>query len=78
MSLSKKVFGSIQRALHNLTFRVALSETWREIHNELGVGSISSKQLILTREDHAKKLRSWASLRSGADPLNRQQLTETD
>lgn len=68
MSLSKKTFITIQRALHNRTFRVALNATWQEIHNELGIGSVSSKHLLLKPEDH-EKLRKWASLEAGADPL---------
>ncbi len=68
MSLSKKAFTSIQRALHNRTFRISLNATWQEIHDELGIGSVSSKHLLLNPEDH-EKLRRWALLEAGADPL---------
>ena len=68
MSLPKRSFTAIQRALHNRTFRVALNATWQKIHDELGVGSVSARQLLLAPEDH-EKLRKWASLEAGADPL---------
>ena len=68
MSLSKKSFTAIQRALHNRTFRVALNATWRQIHNEFGVGSTAGKHLLLTPEDH-EKLRKLTCLEAGADPL---------
>lgn len=68
MSLSKKTYVSIQRALRNRTFRVAINETWMAIHSELGIGRVSEKHLLLTSDDH-EKLRSWASLEAGADPL---------
>lgn len=68
MSLSKKAFTSIQRALHNRTFRISLNAIWQEIHDELGIGSVSSKHLLLNPEDH-EKLRKWALLEAGADPL---------
>ena len=68
MSLSKKGYSAIQRVLHNRTFRVALNAIWQDLHDELGIGSISAKQLLLTHEDH-EKLRNWAALEVGADPL---------
>lgn len=68
MSLTKCAFNAIQKALHNLSFNPTLTDTWVQIHNELGVGTISNKKLILTSADH-EKLRTWARLESGADPL---------
>lgn len=68
MSLSKKTYSSIQRVLRNRTFRVAMNETWMAIHSEFGIGRVSAKHLLLTSDDH-EKLRSWASLEAGADPL---------
>lgn len=68
MSLLKNSFTAIQRVLRNRTFRVALSSTWQQIHDELGVGNVTAKQLVLTPKDH-EKLRNWASIEAGADPL---------
>lgn len=68
MALSKKLYISIRRVLHNRTFKVPLSAAWREIHDESGVGYISAKHLVLSAEDHSK-LREWVLLEAGADPL---------
>ena len=68
MSLSKKGYNAIQRVLHNRMFRVALNAIWQDLHDELGIGSISKKQLLLTHKDH-EKLRNWTAHEVGADPL---------
>ena len=68
MSLSKKSYNAIRRVVHNRTFNVTLNTVWQKIYDETGIGSISSKQLFLTSEDH-KKLRSWVLLEVGVDPL---------
>lgn len=68
MALSKKSYSSVQQVLHNRTFKVPLNSLWQEIHDELGIGDLSSKQLILSSEDHTK-LRAWYLLDVGADPL---------
>ena len=68
MSLSKKGYNAIQRVLHNRMFRVALNAIWQDMHDELGIGSISKKQLLLTHKDH-EKLRNWTAHEVGADPL---------
>lgn len=48
-----------------------LNNVWREIHDELGIGSASAKNLNLTPEDHIR-LREWVSLEAGVDPLTTQ------
>lgn len=68
MALSKKSYTSIQRVLHNRAFKVPLTAVWREIHEELGVGDIFVKHLVLSSEDHSR-LREWVLLEVGADPL---------
>lgn len=68
MSLSKKAYTSVQRVLRNRTLKVALNKVWQEIHDELGVGDLSSRHLNLSLHDHAR-LREWFELDAGADPL---------
>ncbi|MEN8177782.1 MAG: hypothetical protein ABFS39_04100 [Pseudomonadota bacterium] len=68
MALLKKSYSSVKRVLHNHIFRVPLNQLWKEIHDELGVGELSSRHLILSAYDHTK-LRDWFKLEAGADPL---------
>jgi len=68
MALSKKSYTSVQRVLQNGVYKILLNKLWVEIHDEIGVGDISSKHLILSVEDH-KKLRNWYILDAGVDPL---------
>lgn len=68
MALSKKSYSSVQRVLHNRLFKVSLNQLWKEIHDELGVGELSSRHLLLSADDHTK-LRDWFTLEVGADPL---------
>lgn len=68
MENSKRAYISVQRALRNRASSVTLSDVWRELHNELGIGSLSSKHLTLNSSDHAR-LREWYVCEVGADPL---------
>jgi hypothetical protein len=67
--VSKRHYSVVQGALQKRSYLVPANKTWSEIHNELGVGSLSGQQLSLTREDHAT-LRQWLQDEVGADPLN--------
>jgi len=68
MDLSKKSYSAVQRILRNRSFKVPLNAIWKELHDELGVGSMSSTHLVLSADDHAT-LREWFSLEAGSDPL---------
>jgi len=68
VSFSKKHYNAIQRALHNQKYKVSINAVWQYIYDESGIGSISSKFLFLTAQDH-DALRKWVSLEVGVDPL---------
>lgn len=68
MSLSKKAYNAIRRVVYNRTLCVPVNAVWQKIHDETSIGSISSRRLRLTIEDH-KKLREWVKNETGADPL---------
>lgn len=65
----KRYYSVVQSALQKRSYFVPANKTWSEIHNELGVGSLSGQQIKFTREDHAT-LRQWLQDEVGADPLN--------
>ena len=68
MSLSKKAYNAIRRVVYNRTLSVPVNAVWQMIHDETSIGSISSRRLRLTIEDH-KKLREWVQNETGTDPL---------
>ena len=68
MSFPKRFYSSIQRVLRSRKFEVSLNKTWKEIHDESGVGKLTSTHLLFSAEDH-EKLREWISREAGADPL---------
>ncbi|MDX2503907.1 MAG: hypothetical protein QNL62_05465 [Gammaproteobacteria bacterium] len=68
MALSKISYTSIHRVLHNRTFKVRLSAVWKDIYDELGIGEISDRHIILSPEDH-DRLREWVLREAGTDPL---------
>jgi hypothetical protein len=64
----KRWSNSIQRVLQNRTLKVPLSQTWKDISTELGVGNVRPKHLILSVDDHIK-LRTYAKDEFGVDLL---------
>lgn len=68
MALSKQAFTQINRVLHNRLFKLKVNAVWQEIHDELGIGSLAAKYLLLSDADHLT-LRQWVSQQAGVDPL---------
>ncbi len=68
MPLSKKAYNAIHRVVYKRELSVPVNEVWQWIHNETGIGSLSSRRLSLTIADH-KKLREWVKSETGTDPL---------
>lgn len=65
----KRQYKAIRSILTNRSFKVRVTNTLIEIHNEFGVGDIYGKELHLSIQDH-NKLREFLLSESGADPLN--------
>lgn len=71
----KREFEAVQHMLVKGQTQVKLNQTWKKIHQQQGVGIVTSTMLSLSRKER-EYLRNWIMRETGIDPYSRDKLPE--